>query len=77
MADAVRPIAYPLSFFFWFEMASYHKMVKSRGGFANQKIWLEVLMKYLFVTDFCASSQICDAILELLNITKSNCHVTL
>lgn len=70
MADAVRPIGYILlGLFFWFEMASWSQMVKSRGGALTQKIWLEALMKYLFaLIMISASSQICDAILELLNI---------
>lgn len=70
MADAVRPIGYILlGLFFWFEMASWSQMVKSRGGALTQKIWLEALMKYLFAfIMLSASSQICDAILELLNI---------
>ena len=70
MANAVRPIGYILlGLFFWFEMASWSQMVKSRGGALTQKIWLEALMKYLFAFILIsASSQICDAILELLNI---------
>ena len=79
MADAVRPIGYILlGLFFWFEMASWSQMVKSRGGALTQKIWLEALMKYLFaLIMISASSQICDAILELLNIiVKVIAHVT-
>lgn len=79
MADAVRPIGYILlGLFFWFEMASWSQMVKSRGGALTQKIWLEALMKYLFAfIMISASSQICDAILELLNIVvKVIAHVT-
>lgn len=79
MADAVRPIGYILlGLFFWFEMASWSQMVKSRGGALTQKIWLEALMKYLFAfIMLSASSQICDAILELLNIVvKVIAHVT-
>lgn len=79
MADAVRPIGYILlGLFFWFEMASWSQMVKSRGGSLTQKIWLEALMKYLFAfIMISASSQICDAILELLNIVvKVIAHVT-
>lgn len=70
MADAVRPIGYILlGLFFWFEMVSWSQMVKSRGSSLTQKIWLEALMKYLFAfIMISASSQICDAILELLNI---------
>lgn len=78
MADAVRPIGYILlGLFFWFEMASWSQMVKSRGGSLTQKIWLEALMKYLFaLIMISASSQICDAILELLNIVvKVIAHV--
>ena len=78
MADAVRPIGYILlGLFFWFEMASWSQMVKSRGGALTQKIWLEALMKYLFAfIMISASSQICDAILELLNIVvKVIAHV--
>jgi len=78
MADAVRPIGYILlGLFFWFEMASWSQMVKSRGGALTQKIWLEALMKYLFaLIMISASSQICDAILELLNIVvKVIAHV--
>lgn len=78
MADAVRPIGYILlGLFFWFEMASWSQMVKSRGGSLTQKIWLEALMKYLFAfIMISASSQICDAILELLNIiVKVIAHV--
>ena len=78
MADAVRPIGYILlGLFFWFEMASWSQMVKSRGGALTQKIWLEALMKYLFAFILIsASSQICDAILELLNIVvKVIAHV--
>ena len=78
-ADAVRPIGYILlGLFFWFEMASWSQMVKSRGGALTQKIWLEALMKYLFaLIMISASSQICDAILELLNIVvKVIAHVT-
>lgn len=79
MADAVRPVGYILlGLFFWFEMASWSQMVKSRGGALTQKIWLEALMKYLFAfIMISASSQICDAILELLNIVvKVIAHVT-
>ncbi|VTS30123.1 Uncharacterised protein [Streptococcus mitis] len=79
MADAVRPIGYILlGLFFWFEMASWSQMVKSRGGALTQKIWLEAFMKYLFAfIMISASSQICDAILELLNIiVKVIAHVT-
>ncbi len=79
MADAVRPIGYILlGLFFWFEMASWSQMVKTRGGALTQKIWLEALMKYLFALILiAASSQICDAILELLNIVvKVIAHVT-
>ena len=79
MADAIRPIGYILlGLFFWFEMASWSQMVKSRGGALTQKIWLEALMKYLFaLIMISASSQICDAILELLNIiVKVIAHVT-
>ena len=79
MADAVRPIGYILlGLFFWFEIASWSQMVKSRGGVLTQKIWLEALMKYLFaLIMISASSQICDAILELLNIiVKVIAHVT-
>ena len=79
MANAVRPIGYILlGLFFWFEMASWSQMVKSRGGALTQKIWLEALMKYLFAfIMISASSQICDAILELLNIVvKVIAHVT-
>ena len=79
MADAVRPIGYILlALFFWFEMVSWTQMVKSRGGALTQKIWLEALMKYLFaLIMISASSQICDAILELLNIVvKVIAHVT-
>ena len=70
MSDAVRPIGYILlGLFFWFEMVSWSQMVKSRGSSLTQKIWLEALMKYLFAfIMISASSQICDAILELLNI---------
>ena len=70
MADAVRPIGYILlGLFFWFEIVSWSQMVKSRGSSLTQKIWLEALMKYLFAfIMISASSQICDAILELLNI---------
>ena len=78
MADALRPIGYILlGLFFWFEMASWSQMVKSRGGALTQKIWLEALMKYLFaLIMISASSQICDAILELLNIVvKVIAHV--
>ena len=78
MASAVRPIGYILlGLFFWFEMASWSQMVKSRGGSLTQKIWLEALMKYLFAfIMISASSQICDAILELLNIiVKVIAHV--
>ena len=78
MADAVRPIGYILlGLFFWFEIASWSQMVKSRGGSLTQKIWLEALMKYLFAfIMISASSQICDAILELLNIiVKVIAHV--
>ena len=78
MANAVRPIGYILlGLFFWFEMASWSQMVKSRGGALTQKIWLEALMKYLFAFILIsASSQICDAILELLNIVvKVIAHV--
>lgn len=59
-------------------MASWSQMVKSRGGALTQKIWLEALMKYLFaLIMISASSQICDAILELLNIiVKVIAHVT-
>ena len=46
MADAVRPIGYILlGLFFWFEIASWSQMVKTRGGALTQKIWLEALMK--------------------------------
>lgn len=79
MADAVRPIGYILlGLFFWFEMASWSQMVKARGGALTQKIWLEALMKYLFAFILIsASSQICDAILELLNIVvKVIAHVS-
>ncbi|WP_172928348.1 conjugal transfer protein TrbL [Streptococcus sp. k-378] len=78
MADAVRPIGYILlGLFFWFEMESWSQMVKSREGALTQKIWLEALMKYLFaLIMISASSQICDAILELLNIVvKVIAHV--
>ena len=78
MADAIRPIGYILlALFFWFEMVSWTQMVKSRGGALTQKIWLEALMKYLFaLIMISASSQICDAILELLNIVvKVIAHV--
>lgn len=78
MADAVRPIGYILlGLFFWFEMASWSQMVKTRGGALTQKIWLEALMKYLFAFILiAASSQICDAILELLNVVvKVIAHV--
>ena len=79
MADAVRPIGYILlGLFFWFEIASWSQMVKTRGGALTQKIWLEALMKYLFAFILiAASSQICDAILELLNIVvKVIAHVS-
>lgn len=79
MADAIRPIGYILlGLFFWFEMASWSQMVKTRGGSLTQKIWLEALMKYLFAFILIsASSQICDAILELLNIVvKVIAHVS-
>lgn len=79
IADAVRPIGYILlGLFFWFEIASWSQMVKTRGGALTQKIWLEALMKYLFAFILiAASSQICDAILELLNIVvKVIAHVT-
>jgi len=79
MANAVRPIGYILlGLFFWFEMASWSQMVKTRGGSLTQKIWLEALMKYLFAFILIsASSQICDAILELLNIVvKVIAHVS-
>ena len=79
MADAVRPIGYILlGLFFWFEMVSWSQMVKTRGGALTPKIWLEALIKYLFAFILiAASSQICDAILELLNIVvKVIAHVT-
>ena len=56
MADAVRPIGYILlGLFFWFEMASWSQMVKSRGGSVNT----EDLARSLNEIFICLNHDLC------------------
>ncbi|MSU87447.1 hypothetical protein EA438_07405 [Streptococcus dysgalactiae subsp. dysgalactiae] len=70
IVSSVRPIALILvSIFFLIEMDSWFKYMKQEGGGLTQELWLDIAFKYaLAYLLVMMSSQIFDAILELVNL---------
>ncbi len=70
IVSSVRPIALILvSIFFLIEMDSWFKYMKQEGGGLTQELWLDIAFKYaLAYLLVMMSSQIFDAIVELVNL---------
>lgn len=68
---AMKPVALIIiSIFFLIEMDSWYKYMKQEGGGITRELWLDVAFKYLLAYMLVMlSTQICDAILEFVNLT--------
>lgn len=70
IVTALTPLAYVMiAVFFLIELDSWYKYMKQEGGGVTMGLWLEISLKYLIALVLVKfSSQICDAIFELLSM---------